>query len=1009
MCLGRCWKAGFVMCRRDSQEARSIKQNRIGYFLLAWLLVTVTVSADDKTFFIQSVEPILKKHCYECHSHSSGVMEGDLTLDWRSGWKTGGGRGAAVVPGDPDASLLIQAVRHSDPDLQMPDEKISDKEIAILTKWVKEGAHDPRAAKPTVGASDATDWWSLEPLKRPAVPGDGSVNGVDAFIQTRLQKEKLQPSSEADRRTLIRRLTYDLHGLMPTVAETNAFISDKSATAYASLLKRLLDSPRYGERWARHWLDTVHFADSHGFEHDELRPNAWRYRDYVIDRFNRDTPWSQFIREQLAADYFYPESTELTVALGFLGAGPYDRSAAATAPKSFEYLDRDDLVTQTMGAFASTTANCARCHTHKFDPVTQADYFALQAVFAGIGKGDVSFDIDNKIGAQRRRWKSLKEAAETQSARLLLKPENMKLVAEWEKTRVSKPYWSPLKADVFLSTNGATLKRNDDGSILSSGKLPEQETIVVTAGTSLSKVTAVRLDVLADKTLPFKGPGRTHNGNLHLTEFELRAFKKNSKEGKVVPIREATADFNQEGWTIQHAIDGNLKTAWGIYPKVGVDHYAVFELKTPLAIEPGTRLVLTLKQLHGGSHIIGKFKLAVTDAAKLNVIALPAEAELVLAVPQNKRTSEQQALLASAVLKYRAEQELKKLPAPVKVYAAASEAVNERGMIKYATPREIRLLVRGDLAKPRAVVAPGALTALAPLPARFDLPKSHQEAARRAALADWLADSRNPLTWRSIANRVWQYHFGTPLVDTPNDFGFAGNAPTHPQLLDWLATELQQNGGSLKALHRAIVTSATYQQASAHRPDAAQLDAGNRWLWRMNRSRLDAESFRDSLLQLSGTLDNRMGGPSDRHFNQSKGVHVTPVVDYQGFDVDDRSNFRRSVYRFIFRTVPDPFMEALDCPDGAQLSPQRGESITAVQTLATMNNKFVARQCELMAARIQARCAGTHNQVAEAFRIVNCRDASPEELSSVSDYVERFGLANACRLLVNTNEFMFVD
>ncbi|MDF1745973.1 MAG: PSD1 and planctomycete cytochrome C domain-containing protein [Gimesia sp.] len=986
-----------------------MKWIRIEICLLVWLFVSGSLFADEKTFFSKSVEPILKQHCYECHSHATGVMEGDLTLDWRSGWKTGGSRGTAIVPGNPEASLMIKAVMHTDPDLQMPEEKLSDKEIAILTRWVKNGALDPRTAKPGPEANGDTNWWSLEPLKRPDVPGDGSENAVDAFLHARLQTENLKPSSEADRRTLIRRLTYDLHGLMPTVKDTTAFMADKSPNAYESLVERLLKSPRYGERWARHWLDTVHFADSHGFEHDEYRPNAWRYRDYVIDRFNQDTPWSTFIREQLAADHFFPKSSELTVALGFLGAGPYDRSAAATAPKSFEYLDRDDLVTQTMGAFASTTANCARCHTHKFDPITQADYFALQAVFAGIGKGDVSFDIDQAVSAQRRHWNSLKAAALQKNASLLLTAENLKMVAEWEKTRVSKPHWAPLNSDVFLSTNGADLKRKADGSILSSGKLPEQETIVVTASTTLSKVTAVRLDVLADDSLPHKGPGRTHNGNLHLTEFELRVFPANATEGKVIPIRQATADFNQDGWTIQHAIDGNLKTAWGIYPKVGVGHHAVFELKTPLVINPGTRLVVTLKQLHGGSHIIGRFKLAVTDAARLNVIALPVEAEVVLDVPQAKRTSEQQALLAAAVLQYRAEQELQKLPPYVKVYAAASEATNERGMVKYPQPREIRLLVRGDLAKPRDVVAPGALTALSPLPARFELPKPHAESARRAALADWLADPRNPLTWRSIANRVWHYHFGKGLCDTPNDFGRMGGTPSHPELLNWLACELRDHQGSLKHLHRLICNSKTYRQSSAYRADLVKRDPENRLLARMSRQRLDADSFRDSVLQASGLLDLKMGGPGISHFTTSPGAQVTPMLHYDKFDLDSTGAYRRSIYRVVWRGIADPLMDALDFPDLGLLSPTRGFSASPLQSLVLLNNRFVLHHAQKMAKRARTVESKVPDQIRQVVLWTWLREPTPDELKSMTDLAEEHGLETVCRMVLNTNEFLFVE
>lgn len=982
----------------------------LGSCMLLILLAPLSRSfADENTFFRDSVEPILSKHCYDCHSHAAGLMEGGLTLDWQSGWKTGGTRGPAIIPGQPDQSLLIKAVQHTNPELQMPETKLAEQEIAILVHWVKQGAVDPRHTKPVSETANATDWWSLKPLERPEVPAVQTGNPIDAFIQSRLTEEGVSVSPTADRRTLIRRLTYDLHGLQPTIAEVEAFENDTAPAAYARLVDRLLESPHYGERWARHWLDSVHFADSHGFEHDVFRPHAWRYRDYVIHQLNADIPWAQFIREQLAVDYFFPEKTDLMPALGFLGAGPYDQSAAATAPKSFEYLDRDDLVTQTMGAFASTTANCARCHTHKFDPITQVDYFALQAVFAGVGKGDIAFDADREIAVQRLRWETLKTAALNQKSEELLKPENQKLVAEWEQTRRPEPHWETLQPDVFVSTFGAKLKRLPDGSILSEAEPTEQETVVVTGSTKLSLVTAVRLDLLTDDSLPHKGPGRAHNGNLHLSEFELQLFSADATSGTLIPIRRATADFNQEGWTIEHALDGNLKTAWGIYPKVSVGHFAVFEPEMPLKVEPDTRLVVTLKQLHGGAHTIGRFKLSVTDSPNLDVIALPAEAESVLSIPQQQRTPAQQVTLALVVLKHRAEQELKQLPPQVKVYAAAAEAVNERGMVKYSQPREIHLLARGDLEKPREVVPPGALTALSPLPGRFVLPASHNESARRASLADWLADSRNPLTWRSIANRVWHYHFGKGLCDTPNDFGRMGGTPSHPELLDWLACELRDNRGSLKHLHRLICNSHTYQQSSASRSELAKLDPDNRLLARMSRRRLDADSYRDAVLLVSGELDLKPGGPGDSHFTTTPGPQVTPVLHYDQFDLNRPDAHRRSIYRVVWRGIPDPLMDALDFPDLGLLAPTRGFSASPLQSLVLLNNRFVLHFAQKLAERAAKSESKIPEQVRQVILWTWLREPTPVELHQMTELAQQHGLESVCRLILNSNEFLFVE
>jgi hypothetical protein len=343
------------------------------------------------------------------------------------------------------------------------------------------------------------------------------------------------------------------------------------------------------------------------------------------------------------------------------------------------------------------------------------------------------------------------------------------------------------------------------------------------------------------------------------------------------------------------------------------------------------------------------------------------------------------------------------------VYCGTNQFAADGSFRPAAEPRVVEVLQRGEIGKPLRTAQPAVLTCMEGLEPDASPAEWTTDAQRRAALAHWISSPQNGLAWRSIANRLWHYHFGQPLVATPNDFGHAGSSPTHAELLDWLAATLQEHGGSLKSVHRLIVTSATYQQVSAHRAEAAQIDGNNLLLWRMNRSRLDAESFRDSLLTISETLDNHMGGPSDRQFVQSPGVHVTPVVDYQSFDVDHRSNYRRSVYRFIFRTVPDPFMEALDCPDASQLTPQRAESVTAIQALATMNDKFVIRQSELLAERIAAECSSLDDQVAAAYRRIFARPPTTDERVAVGDYIRLHGLPNACRLLLNTNEFMFVD
>ncbi len=965
-------------------------------------LASVTVAHADE-FFTTKIEPLLKQRCFECHSHEK-KMRGGLTLDSRSGWEKGGDLGPAVVPGKPEESLLIRMVRWSDDEHQMPPkEKLPPAEIALLEEWVKRGAPDPRV---TEERPSDLDWWSLKPLVKPPVPVvAGAEHPVDHFIRARLAERKLTPSPEADRRTLIRRVSYDLHGLPPSPQEVDAFVTDSDPKAYEKLVNRLLASPRHGERWARHWLDTIHFAETHGCGHDLPRDHAWRYRDYVIAALNADTPWPRFIREQLAADRFFPDEPQLTAALGFLGAGVFDHSAYQTAPTNFDYLDRDDLVTQTMGAFASTTANCARCHAHKFDPISQDDYYALQAVFAGLIEGNIPFDEDKKIAQTRKRWQALLTAAGTKDKASLLTPENAVRVSEWEKTQGAPVKWTPLSFESFVSTDGAVLKRSAD-TLISSGAKPDKDTYIITGSVPLTKVTALRLDVFPHDSLPMKGPGRQDNGNLTLSEFEAQIFESGATQPVKLKFARATADFDQQDWTSAMAIDGNAATGWGIHPAVGVAHHAVFELAEPFTIKPGAKLTITLKQLSGKSHLIGSFQLSATDEPAVRAAAMPMLAEEALTLSADRRSEPQQIALAAHALHVIATVEMSKLPAPVEVYAAAPKAdvllaVGKGTPTTVAKPKVVHVLKRGEFDKPMEEMSSGALSAIHALPPRFSGIPVDDEAARRAALADWLADEKNPLSWRSIANRLWHYHFGRGICDTPNDFGRMGGTPSHPELLDWLACELRDHGGSMKHLHRLIVTSAAYRQKSDHHEDGARLDADNRLLWRMNRHRLDADSYRDFVLAAADRLDPETGGPSVRQFVTGPPVQLTPTLDYEAYDWASLPKHRRSIYRFVWRGVPDPFMDALDFPDLGMLAPARGFSASALQSLTLYNNRFVLHFSGEMGKQLTTP--------EEAVRRILLREPTETEKTSFAAFAEKNGLAALCRVLFNSNEFLFVN
>ncbi len=985
-----------------------------------WFVITGTMAADDPaSVFRNKVEPILRKNCYSCHSHEAGRAKGGLVLDWKSGWLRGGDRGPAVIPGDPDESTLIQAIRHEEPDLKMPARKLDDTEVATLVDWVRTGAFDDRTVEPK--PRDPLDWWSLKPLKEMPVPdpaigsASANLNPVDAFVRSKLQAAGLSQSPPAKPRDLIRRLYFDLIGLPPSPEEVARFEADPGPEAYARLVDELLKSPRYAERWARHWFDTIHFADSHGYEHDVGRDHAWPYRDYVIDAFDRDLPWDRFVRQQIAVDVFEPEATHLIPALGFLGAGTFDFSTYSTGPVTFDYLDRDDMLTQTMSAFVSTTANCARCHDHKFDPVTQEDYYALQAVFAGILKGDIPYDADPVTGTKRQGLKSSIAAAERRDPALLESAEARGLIDDWLKQRGTGAAWTPLEPASFISNEGATLTLRPDGTILAGGKLPETETYVVTAKSPLNRISAFRLDLAPDASLPAQGPGRAANGNLHLSEVVLTAFEPGAKAGRIVPIARATADFDQEGWSVDRALDGDPKTAWGIHPAVGQPHHAVFELAAPLELPAGSSLTIQLKQLHGGSHLLGAFRLSVTDAPAIRSIALPHAVRNALDKPVEMRTADDKLTVAAHITKLAAQAELARLPKPATVYAVGPSVTIPMGDAKpgqaaaIAGPKTVHVLARGEIDKPRQVVGPGAISSMKHLPPRFGIPANAPESARRAALADWIAHRDNVLTWRSIVNRVWHYHFGRGLCDTPSDFGRMGGTPSHPELLDWLAVRFRDEmKGSLKSLHRLIVTSDTYRQSSSDRPDAAAIDADNRLLWRQNRQRLDADSFRDSVLSISGRIDFSRGGPAVRNFTSSPGAQLTPKLDYTAYDWSSAGSNRRSIYRYVWRGIPDPLMAALDFPDLGLLSPVRGFSVSPLQSLAIYNDNFVLHHARAMAERIAHATNRPDEQIALAVNLAWQREATTGERERFRAYRDRHGLPALCRVIMNSNEFLFI-
>jgi hypothetical protein len=579
-------------------------------------------------------------------------------------------------------------------------------------------------------------------------------------------------------------------------------------------------------------------------------------------------------------------------------------------------------------------------------------------------------------------------------------------MADWEKSvREAVLFWTPLRPVEAKGAAEITLKIRQNHTIHSRGVTGETNTYHL-AFAAERPMTAIQLEALPDEVFPNDGPGRAESGNFHLTN--IRVWFESEGETNEVKIESAFADFNQKEYGIEKAIDSDPKSGWGIHPRVGQPHAAVFRFSEPTP-GPG-RLLVDLEQNHGGYHFIARFRvLAASSAPPSEFTVLPESITDIVRTRKEERCECEDEELTWFIANGEIDRAMAELPPGKLVFAGAHEFVRDMNHKPTGKLRPVHVLRRGELRLAGALADPGALSCVSGLDSNFEPGDSKDEGTRRAALAKWITDRRNVLTWRSIVNRVWQYHFGRGIVGTPNDFGKMGEAPSHPELLDWLALWFQENGGSFKKLHRMILLSAAYQQSSAFNAEYAERDGNNRLLWRMNPARLDAEAVRDAMLAITGKLDPAMGGPSVQQFVMSPGIHVTPIVDYTRFDVDSTASYRRSIYRFIFRTLPDPLMESLDCPDATQLTPARNNSVTVLQALSMWNNRFVVRQSEHFARRLEGSAPDDPSaQVELAFELAFARPASASEKTEMAAFARVHGLPNLCRVLLNSNEFMFV-
>lgn len=879
---------------------------------------------------------------------------------------------------------------------------------------------------------DRLDWWSLKPLKRE----DGKVQEarpetVDEFIAAKLQASGLKMSPQADARTLIRRVSFDLTGLPPSPEEVQAFVSDHSPQAYEHLVDRLLDSPRYGERWARHWLDVVHYGETHGYDKDKPRPNAWPYRDYVIRAFNEDKPYGRFIQEQLAGDVLYPGTVDGIVALGFISAGPWDYIGHAEVPetkldgKIARHLDRDDMVQNTIGTFCSLTIGCAQCHYHKFDAISQEDYYSLQAVFAAVDRTDVKYYADPAMmrqftGMEKRRKAAvdaitaieapLKAKAGEKYAALIRRIDGAADKSSKTNPNAKPDYgyhsaispvqdavkWVQVDLGKTVSIERVELLPcYDDFNKIGAGFGFPVRFKIETSDDPEFKTGVNLLWTKHDQTFmnDFKNPG--------LTTFFSKVTKDDGTTGRYVRVTAVKLAPRLNDYILALA-EVRVLDAQGNNVARGRPVTALDSIEAP----PRWRK----SNLTDG---LAPEARTTEDKDKL----IRESTHLLLSFADAATKTKLQALYAE---RSTAEAALGKLPPPSKTYAGAIHTGTGtfRGTgPDGGKPRIIQVLKRGDMKSPAAEVGPGSIEAIAKvagLPGRFELAPESTEGARRAALAKWIADSHNPLTWRSIVNRVWQYHFGKGLVDTPNDFGRMGGQPSHPELLNWLALTFRDDmGGSFKKLHKLIVCSDTYRQSSAvedrrSTDNPQSIDADNRLLWRQNRRKLDAESIRDCVLAISGKLDLTMGGGSFQDFVVTHPEH-SPHYEYELHDPEDPKAWRRSIYRFIVRSQQQPFMTVMDCADPSMRVDKRNESLSALQALAMMNNSLIVTMARHLAERVGKQGGSLEEQVSRAFDLALSRLPAADELRPLTDYAKKEGMENTCRVLMNLNEFSFVD
>lgn len=942
--------------------------------------------AQEPVDFVTQIAPIIQEHCIACHY--PGHAEGQVSLASLDDLS----RLGHLVSGDPDGSYLLELVTGADgnpPEMPQEGPALSRQEVVLMRRWIDEGA--PWPSEFVVRQASAVDrtWWSLQPLQSQtglparsvaaaALPQASALNAsqtIDRFIDEKLRDAGLKRNASADRRTLIRRATFDLTGLPPTPTEVRRFLRDDSPDAYARLIDRLLATPAYGERWGRHWLDVVRFGESTGYERNLIVNDAWPFRDYVIRAFNEDRAFDEVILEHVAGDVIAPDDPERSIASAFLVNGPHDIVGNQDAVQAAQIRANtiDEIIRATSEAFLGLTIGCARCHDHKFDPIPQSDYYQMYATFAGLkhGSRELASDTQKKARADAVRPIQVTQKRLNQNLtdiRRAISIRAKRNAPEWESKWVRPPVsrtgtqerFRPVVAQyVRLTCDG----RDDKPGVATGFQIDEFE--IWTSGRAPTNVALASAGAVAiGRSRDIEDFPGAYGPQLAIDGAFGARFIAASNQLKIRLAHPQTIDrvFFSSARHESKPGQGKFSFVADYRIEVSLDGQAWTEVASSVDRRPAN-----------SAH--RKYLLEKLEAS---------DAELV-------KIRELQAQLASLGRR------LKSIPKLPTAWIGSRDSKTARG--------PFHVFLGGSPTRLGNPVLPGSLSVLSGTTLEYSLDGISSEAERRLAFAKWLVDPTNPLTPRVLVNRMWHYHFGTGIVSTPSDFGFMGQPPTHPELLDWLAGQLLEHGWKLKPLHRMIMLSETYRQSSESKAAFAAQDAESRWLWRFPPRRLSAEEIRDSMLVVSGELDRSMGGPGFRMFRYLQ----DNVATYLPLDQHDRSTYRRAVYHQNARACRIDLMTEFDQPDCAFSSARRAQTTTPLQALTALNHSFTLEMSQALSQRLSSESnEKLGRQIRLVFSLLFARKPTREEVIQCREFVKEHSLAALCRALLNTSEMIFV-